>query len=92
MRHGREILGAAYYADFVLKVTEREVMIFFLEISSISGCITPSLKIVALRSGDLQIMPLAINENNLHGWCASRQKSLGTTDIQSCLLNSFAPA
>ena len=38
-------------------------MTFFLETSTILGLITPFSEIVARRSGDLQIMLLAINGN-----------------------------
>ena len=65
-----------------LQVTLREVMIFFLEISTIWGCITRFPKTVAQKSGDLQkklkkrllllslspVMPLDINWNRFQGW------------------------
>ena len=50
-----------------LQVTAKKVMTFFifLQISTISDYITLFPKIVARRSGDLQIIPLAINRNRL---------------------------
>ena len=47
----------------LLKVTTREVMTLFLEISTISGYITRFPEIVARRSGDFQTMP-----RNLINW------------------------
>ena len=61
-----------YKSRVALQVTAREVITFFLEISTISDYITQFPDIVARRSGDLQIMLLAISRNRLRGWCAAK--------------------
>ena len=63
MQPHRKTFAPACYADFVLTVIMRKVMASFLEIGTILSYIIPFLEIVALRSGELQIIPLAINGN-----------------------------
>ena len=79
-------------SQVALQVTAREVTIFFLEISTISGYITRFAEIVARRSGDLQITPWLVRAkfDQLHGFLCRQTKSLGTTDMQSCLLKFFS--
>ena len=69
-------LRQACYPDFFPTVTAIEVM-FFLEISTVLGYITPSPEIVDQRSGDLKIMPLAINGNRFAFLVCSKISSTG---------------
>ena len=77
MRHDGET--PACYADFVLTVTAEEIIIFFYFFEDQRHFWL-----------DHTISRLCATKFNQLVTCAGRQKSLATTDIESCLLNFFS--
>ena len=82
-----------YIPRVALQVTTRGNDLFlFLEICIISSYIARFPEIVVRRSGDLQtMMPwLVCREISLTGFLCRQTKSLGTINIQTCLLKFFS--
>ena len=93
LRENSHEVMADYYHNLpvALQVTAREVMTFFLKISTISGYITRFPEIVAPKSDDLHIMPwLACREISSTGiLCRQTKKVWGPLIYSLTCLNVF---